>query len=595
MSDVFITTDDKRPHQFLVNTKRDVSLFGWETKEKFNSYYMDQSPWNLIDLNQNKGKLGLSIEYDKTIESIVQGLRDEFQIIRDAQKYKNMDVDELEEEWNLAGFPILFPKLNIDPKFKVDIYQKRDVLFSLAIRKSGAFLEQGLGKTLVGILILGKLYYDGIIKRPLVIAPLSLLSHTAWFQDLEKFSELQPINLRDSDSFYDPQGHISFVNPDKLQSWCWIKTAKTEHTYDKTNFFEMMKYDAIFFDESSMLKGHSSYRTQAFLNICKHAKYITLASGVPAPNNIFQIWSSMKSLGSVLGDNYSAFEQRYGILKNVGITSKYFPRHGAEFEIRKRIDWVTYFIERDKVIILPKRHFVTVDVELYPEHMEIYKKIEKDNIAAVHGFDEVGNKLEGKAVVEHQAAMRMKLLQILNGFTKVEDGNKKKHLTLPWNAKLDKLDEMVTKCLSESESNNIIIWCRFRWEIETIFKKYENMASYIYGGMTDKKREDNLNQWKNNKNIRIMIAIASSAKFGHTWLKANNTIYFSCTEDYEDYIQSHDRNYRRGQTNEVTESRLITKGTIERNVWLTISSKKRLDKFMKEYYGAMPNPYTPPT
>ena len=68
MSKINISIDNKRSYQFLIETDADVSQFGWETKEKFSSYYMNISPWNLSDLFlTNKTKLGHTIIYEDKI------------------------------------------------------------------------------------------------------------------------------------------------------------------------------------------------------------------------------------------------------------------------------------------------------------------------------------------------------------------------------------------------------------------------------------------------------------------------------------------------------------------------------------------------
>lgn len=581
MGKIEITLDQKHLDKFLVKTSPDcdISIFGWETKRKFESYYMNMSPWNLVDLFQNRKKYDLEIIYDPIVEAIVENLRKEISIYKHAERLKKLPESEIDDIWEEENFPILFPNV------KADMCQKRAVLWGLETRKCGLYLEQGVGKTLVGILLIGKLLADELIKKPLVVAPLSLLSKTAWFGDLKKFCDLRPINLRTNND-YIINGDINFINADKFDGWCFHKTEKAEKSYNKDNYFEMRRFDCIFFDESSMLKGHSSFRTRGFLEIAKYAKYLFFASGTPAPNKIFQIWSQMKAIGSVLGDSYPAFEQRYGVERTVGPTKLWFPTKNAEYEIRRRIDLVSYFVKREDVMTLPPRDdSQIIEVELPEDHRKLYDAVESDYIYAAQGMDESGNQLEGNVIVTHETAVRMKLLQIINGFVDIEDiDGRKSRVSLPWNAKLIALENKVKEILESDPSNNIIIWCRFRWEVETIYQMYKEIASYIYGGLTDKKREEVLTRWKNNDFCRIMVGMPSAAKFGHTWLKANYVIYYSGTEDYEDYAQSRDRNYRRGQTRPVTEIKIITKNTIERRVWYCIATKKKVDKFLKDFY-----------
>lgn len=582
MGNVKISLYKKDPRQFLIETDRDISFLGATTIEKFHSYSMEISPWNMMDLGANKSKYGLDIVYDPLILPLVQDLRNEIKVYQDARKYITMSQDDIDDIWEAEGFEVLFPKLNALP------YQKRVVLWCLAVKKGGCYLEQGTGKTPVGIVLLGKLMADGLIEKPLVVAPVSLLSDTVWFKDLEQFSEFRPINLRDAEDFFNPTGHINFINADKFQHWCYKKTKDAENSYIEDNYFEMRRFDAIFFDESSVLKTHSSYRTKTFIKLAKYFKYMFLASGTPAPNKIFQIWGQMRALGSVLGDNYSQFEMRYGVKRKCGVKDLWFPAAGAETEIRRRIDLVTYWVKRDSVLKLPKRFFVEQQVELHDDHYKLYKQIEKEYAAAVYGLDIDGKKLEGEIAVEYELTMRMKLLQIIDGFTDIEDEDgKKTRITLPWNAKLDALDYDVEEHLKNPE-NNVIIWCRFRWEVETIYKRYKDKynAAFIYGGMTKKKREEQLKLWLSETG-RLIVGIPKSAKFGHTWNKANLMLYYSATEDFEDYSQSHDRNHRYGQTREVTEKRYIAKKTVESKVWYAIHTRKKLDTFLKDYFKGL--------
>ena len=579
MGKVVLELDTKNPNRFIATTQSDVSMLGWETREKFKSYYVQACWANLVDLFTNAKALDLQVEYDSLVIPKVDALREELKALKEAQKIKAWTVDQIEEAWEASRIPYLFKKV------VADLHQKQMILWLLAIKKGGCYAEQGLGKTVMGILMFGKLLEEGLIKKPLIVAPVGLLSDTAWFKDLASFSDYKPINLRKQEDFYEEDGDIYFINSDKFSSWCYKKTEKAEKHYDKENYFELQKFDAIFFDEASVLKDHSSLKSKAFLNFCDHAKYIAFASGTPAPNTIFQIWTQMKAIGSILGDCYSDFEQRYGVLRSVGPTQRYFPRKNAEMEIRKRIELVSFFIEKEKVMQLPERHIIDVKVDLNDEQMKLYKKIEEDYVSAVHGYGEDGEFLEGELAVEHEQTVRIKLLQILNGFVNIKDEfGKTQRVTLPWNAKLEKLKEMVQADLDEDPTNNIIIWCRFRHEIETIYEIYKDIGTFVYGGMGDAKRERHLLKWQDDPSCRIIIAHPKSCKFGFTWNKANRTYYYSATEDFEDFSQSRDRNYRRGQTREVKEYRFCTTKTIENRVWYAITQKKKLDKFLKDYY-----------
>lgn len=570
--------------KFLIKTNEDVSFFGWTTVDKFESYYMEMTWANLIDLKENKDKYGLKLHINDDAKRVMEYIKQDYDRIKAAQIYKTMNIDELESTWQDEGFERFLVKARKHPKFKnVQTHQKRAILFFLELMRAGIYAEQGLGKTLMTILILSKLYDEDKIKKPLVFAPVTLLNDEGWFEDLAKFSDFKPVNLRDEDALIS-DGDISFINPDKISSWCFVKTKDAEHHYDKNNFFETVKFDAIMFDEASALKSNSSYTTKGFLNFQHHSKYLALLTGTPAPNKIFQFWPQMKALGSILGDNYEPFENRYGVLRTVGPKKQiYFPRPNAEAQIKKRIELVSYFLPKEGNVELPEISYHTKYVYLNEQHLKIYKEIEEEYVSVVSGKNLSGETVEGKAVAKHELTVRMKLLQILNGFTSIKDEEDEEHLIeLDWNPKLDMLHELLTEELTDP-SNYVIIWCRFRKEVEKILEKYQSLynGTYIYGGMTEKNRLSNLSLWKNDPTCRFIVGNPKSAKFGHNWQKANRTIYLSSTEDYEDYSQSATRNYRFGQEREIKEYHIIVKNSLEPLVWRALHQRQRLDKFLK--------------
>ena len=415
MGKVTISLDGKRTDRFLVTTDQDMSLFGLETKDKFHSYYMKINPWNLADLFKNKTKFQLDIEYADNAKPIVELLRNDLKVYQDGAKIRRYTDKQAIAEWERMGFPDLFPKIEAMP------HQMRMVLWLLKVKKGGCFMEQGTGKTPVGILYLGYLLFHQMLFKPLVVAPLDLLSDTVWFKDLEKFSELKPIDLTDPKQFYNPVGNIYFCNPERFMSWCFRTTKDAERSYNKDNFFEMLRPDGIFFDEASQLKTHASYKTKAFIEISRHAKFIGLASGCPAPNKPFQYFAQMEVLGNVLGDNYTAFQCRYGVKRSVGPTEIYFPTANADMEIRARIDLVSYFVKRDDVLnLLPRKEF-EVKVDLHPEHMALIKAVEKDYTVVAKAINEKGEEVAGKILVEHEMALRIKLLRMIDGFTEFTD------------------------------------------------------------------------------------------------------------------------------------------------------------------------------
>jgi SNF2 family DNA or RNA helicase len=236
----------------------------------------------------------------------------------------------------------------------------------------------------------------------------------------------------------------------------------------------------------------------------------------------------------------------------------------------------------DEYLKLPTYHVgdaFDVYIQMNKEHLQICKDIEDGYLNILDSR----NSVDREIYVENEISERSKLLQVYSGFIYHVDAFKNKTpVQLEWNPKLTYILKYLKADLDEP-TNNVIIWTRFREELDIIYKRLSQdyLCAYGMGGMTDKQQQQQLDLWLNNPKCRIMIAHPGAFMYGHTWNKANFTYYSSSVDDNNQYSQSRKRNHRRGQTREVTERKFILKDTLEKDVWNSIVRKIRLDKFLK--------------
>jgi hypothetical protein len=86
-------------------------------------------------------------------------------------------------------------RLKIDTsmlKYQPFDHQYRAIAFSLNLPSCGLFMEIGTGKTFVALANMAIRLSKGRVKKPLVIAPLSIL-RTGWHADATKFTDLKPM------------------------------------------------------------------------------------------------------------------------------------------------------------------------------------------------------------------------------------------------------------------------------------------------------------------------------------------------------------------------------------------------------------------
>jgi len=334
-------------------------------------------------------------------------------------------------------------------------------------------------------------------------------------------------------------------------------------------------FDMLFFDESSLLKNNEAQITKYILSIRDAFEYLILASGTPAPNKALEYWSQMKIINGCLGDSQGRMQERFYMQpKPRDMPYFWVPKSGSEKKIKDAIDHCVMWARREDCLDLPEYSIKTIEVEMSKIQKKHYKNIVKEMMTLIQ------NKIVDAA---NELVIRQKLLQVLNGFLKNTEDDE--ILLIPGkNPKLDQALDIATQII-DNQDHNLIVWGVYRNDIEMVheaFSKKWKMA-ILYGGMSEKKFNQNIDMWMDDPECRGVVAHPKSVKFGLTWNKACYSLRFSATESYEDYYQSAARNYRHGQTQPVTEIRLLTSGTIEDKVYAAIETKKGLlDFFAKK-------------
>jgi hypothetical protein len=70
-----------------------------------------------------------------------------------------------------------------------------------------------------------------------------------------------------------------------------------------------------------------------------------------------------------------------------------------------------------------------------------------------------------------------------------------------------------------------------------------------------------------------MVAHPKTLKFGVTFTGCSYAVYFSKSDDYEEYYQSHDRIYRKGQVMPCTFIDLVVIDTVDEDINKVVKTK----------------------
>lgn len=423
--------------------------------------------------------------------------------------------------------------------------------------------EMGLGKTGATLRALVRLMKDGIIKKPLVIAPLKVAEDT-WPDAIAEWEFSRHLTYR-------------VVTGDEAQRIAALEYDADVTIINRENVVWLQKYlgsrkfnfDMLIYDEASRLKAGnkrtkpgkrkdgtvSQYRNLSEFGILRKMRFrfkrVVELSGTPASNGLIDLWGPI-----FIGDcnepeprlerSRTAFLNRY-FYYDMRMRS-YYPRTNAEEDILHAIKDVFFSLREEDYLKLPPR--ITVDhyCEMPPKAKEMYRRFERDMVLDEFDLEAVNG-----------GVLTNKLLQFANGSLYLDDDTVQK----VHEAKLDMLDSIITEAMGQP----ILMAYSFKFDREVIKKRYPFVR--IFGEGKNDTRDWNAGR------IKLMLTHPASAGHGMNFQHGGNImVWYGLTWSLELYQQFVKRLHRSGQTAEkVLLHRLLTRGTVDEKMAVALEVK----------------------
>lgn len=431
------------------------------------------------------------------------------------------------------------------------LYRHQKIALSyLRLNNSFALLlEQGLGKTLILLTHIRDLLKSGDIQNYLIVAPKSALG--AWERDIELFNSEDQILLNNAGTF---------INYDRV----WRKD------------FDKQTFDLVGLDEAHYIKSRSSRRSKACLLLGSKAKYRYILTGTIISNGKLEdIWTPYTFLdcyyergyprSRIFGGAYKKFEDKYCILNMYHKPSSYIHVR----ELQNIIAEHCYRAKKIDCLDLPDKlpdEIVKVDLS----EKKLYKKLATESAI-----------LEYEILADNPLSRLIKLRQLCSGFIKLEDGT----IIETKNEKLSILQELLE---SFEDDKKIVIFAEFKYsirKIEELLKKLKIKYVTLDGEQKDKTI---WRKFQSDKSIRVFIGQYQSANAGIDLFSSDTIIYYEPTTRSVVLEQSRDRIHRTGQTNKCSYIHLLTKGTVEVDIYRALAgysdfSEKLFTEYMDGY------------
>jgi SNF2 family DNA or RNA helicase len=476
-------------------------------------------------------------------------------------------------------------------------HQAKALEVSQSVSELALLWEMGTGKSRAVIDILRYRFaaHDRLLKTVIFSPKITLVN---WQREWAKYSKVHPrdvVVLTGSGAKRVKQ-FIEAVEENSMLSKPKIIITNYEAVQMDKLFALLMDYapEVVVGDEIHRIKNPQSKRGKKVIQLADKAMYRYALTGSLITNTGMDMWNVYRFLdkGKTFGDNFWAFQSQWFEDYNARWKGEesYYPDWRPRPETYQKLQALLYTkairaLKKD-CLDLPPLVRKEIHVELSAEQRRLYDEMKKEYIAYIDDIKKTDNP---RAVVAQMAVTKsLRLMQILTGYAKDEDGNIHK---IKDNPRLDALEEL----LEDLRGQKVIVWSVFHEnyaDIAALCKKLKLNYVELHGkitGKTDKKdnKQIAIDEFNNNPEIDVMIANQGAGGIGVNLVVAPYMIYYSKGYSLEQDEQSEARNHRGGSEihDQITRIDLIATGTLDETVNIKLEDKKEISKLILDIRG----------
>lgn len=414
-------------------------------------------------------------------------------------------------------------------------HQKEAIIKLLENNKFILADDMGLGKTSAAIVA----SIEAKPNKTLVICPASLKQN--WKREIENYTD-KPIYICEGKKYEDSADYV-IINYDIMKNFHSLKS-KEETIIQKS------KFDLVIIDESHYIKSPQASRTKLINDICKDINKIWLLTGTPLTSRPIDYFNLLSLVDSPVSRNWMAYVKRYcaGYQFTVGM-NKVWNVNGASNldELRERTSPLLLRRLKENVLDLPEKIITPVYLTL--------KSKEYENVMGEY-FDWVKNNPKESKSLSVQFTKLMKVRQIIA------------------DEKVKNTIELIQNTLEQERK--VIVFSNFTGSLNKIYEHFKKNAVKLDGSSTTKQRQDSVDKFQNEDNIKVFVGNIKAAGVGITLTSGDVVIFNDLSFVPADHSQAEDRAYRIGQKNSVSVLYPIFENTIEGIIYDMLDRKKKI-------------------
>lgn len=410
-------------------------------------------------------------------------------------------------------------------QFKPFAHQKETASFLTLRKKAFCFNEQGTGKTAAVIWAADYLMNLGLIRRVLIICPLSIMK-SAWQQDLFRFAVHRTCDI----AYGKREQRKAVVNGDA--EFVIINFDGVEIVQDDVLNGE---FDLIVVDEASAYKNIQTNRWKTLKVLNTPDRWLWMLTGTPAAQSPVDAFGLAKLVNP---DKIPRFfgQFRDKVMEKVG-QFRWIPRKDAEVTVHNALQPAIRF-EKAQCLDLPDVTYVERDAPLTPQQDKYYKTLKQLMVMQA----------AGEEVTSVNAAVQLnKLLQISGGAVYSDT---KEVIQFDVSNRLRVVQEVI-----EEASHKVLVFVPFSHTIQLLkehLTKEGITCGVISGQVSLGQRNDLISAFQEQQDPKVLIIQPQAASHGLTLTAANVVIWYAPVTSVETYLQANARINRPGQKNAMT-------------------------------------------
>ena len=311
-------------------------------------------------------------------------------------------------------------------------------------------------------------------------------------------------------------------------------------------------------DESSAVKTHNSITTKSCRSLREKAAWTILINGTPVDDNPMDLYSQFNVLHKDILEckHISHYRNRYAVMG--GYMQRQVVRWKNLDSLQARLKPFVLRREKKDCLDLPEKLPVKdIPVELNDSTWSHYTDMKRYLITWLE--DQPSSAIHGGTKI-------IRLAQITSGLLSMDDELEPNRISTE---KIDTLMEWLALQYNHEKDAKVVIWCRFREEVNTIKTAIEetqiikDLPTYsIIGGQKESQREQAIEAFhpESPKGRAVLVGSVNAGKTGINLAGAHIVMYVSHDYKLSTRLQSEDRVHRPGQTQKVSYYNLVGVG-----------------------------------